>query len=465
MASEILIVDDEPDIRELIAGILSDEGYPTRTAMDSTTCMQAIRERCPGLVILDIWLQGSPLDGLEILELLKRDYPDLGVVMISGHGNIETAVTAIKMGAYDFIEKPFKSDRLILMVERALEARRLKRENEELKLRVADDGELIGVSQAIVQVRQAIERVARANSRILITGPVGSGKEIVARQIHLTSRRAPHPFVAINAANIAPDRMEEELFGTDESGTAARKIGVFEQAHGGTLFLDEICDMPLETQGKILRVLVDQSFSRVGGSTRVQVDVRVISATSKDPRTEISAGHFREDLYHRVNVVPIRVPSLAERREDIPMLVDHFMHRLAAAAGLPLRKVTEDAMAILQAEEWPGNVRQLRNVVERLLILGADDGANEITAERLGTEVLNLKPTGSGRSAPGASISLPLREAREIFEREYLMAQISRFGGNISRTAAFIGMERSALHRKLKSLGVNPGSNGDDVSH
>ena len=465
MASEILIIDDEPDIRDLMAGILNDEGYPTRVASDSTSCLQAIRERRPGLIILDIWLQGSPLDGLEILDVVKRDYPDLAVVMISGHGNIETAVTAIKKGAYDFIEKPFKSDRLILMVERALEAMRLRRENLELKLRVADDGELIGISPAIVGVRSTVEKVARANSRVLITGPAGSGKEVVARQIHASSRRERHPFVAINAASIAPERMEPELFGVEEAADQARKIGVFEQAHGGTLFLDEICDMPLETQSKILRVLVDQSFTRVGGTTRVQVDVRVICATSKDPRTEIEHGRFREDLYHRVNVVPIRVPSLSERREDIPALIEHFMARLSSAAGLPLRTVAPDAMAILQADDWPGNVRQLRNVVERLLILASDDGEGIITAEKLAGEVAKTSLSASTRSTGGHAISLPLREAREIFEREYLMAQISRFSGNISRTAAFIGMERSALHRKLKSLGVSPGLTADDVSH
>ena len=463
MASDILIVDDEADIRDLMAGILSDEGYATRVASCSDSCLKQVRERCPSLVILDIWLQGSKLDGLELLESVKREYPDLPVVMISGHGNIETAVAAIKRGAYDYIEKPFKSDRLIQIVERALEASRLKRENEELRLRVGDDAELVGESVAITQLRGLIEKVAPTGSRVLIQGPAGSGKETVARLIHKGSRRRRNAFVAINAATIAPERMELELFGIEQTQDSPSKIGVFEQAHGGTLFLDEVCDMPVETQNKILRVLVDQSFFRVQGSTRVQVDVRVISATSKNPRAEIAQGNFREDLYHRLNVVPIRVPSLAERREDIPMLVEHFMKSVSATAGLPLRIIGPDAMAALQAHDWPGNVRQLRNNIERLLILASGDPNTVITADRLPAEVGTSPLPGSGGLNGEPLISLPLREARELFEREYLLAQISRFGGNISRTAAFVGMERSALHRKLKSLGVNPGARNGEL--
>jgi len=463
MASDILIVDDEADIRDLMAGILSDEGYATRVASCSDTCLKLVRERCPALVILDIWLQGSKLDGLELLETIKREYPDLAIVMISGHGNVETAVAAIKRGAYDYIEKPFKSDRLILIVERALEASRLRRENEELRLRVGDDTEFVGESVAIAQLRGLIEKVAPTGSRVLIQGPAGSGKETVARLIHAGSRRQRNAFVAINAATIAPERMELELFGIEQTQDSPSKIGVFEQAHGGTLFLDEVCDMPIETQNKILRVLVDQSFFRVQGSTRVQVDVRVISATSKDPRAEITQGSFREDLYHRLNVVPIRVPSLAERREDIPMLVEHFMKSVSATSGLPVRVIGADAIAALQAHDWPGNVRQLRNNIERLLILASGDPGAVITADRLPAEVgTSSFPGGSGLNGEPL-ISLPLREARELFEREYLLAQISRFGGNISRTAAFVGMERSALHRKLKSLGVNPGSRNGEL--
>jgi two-component system nitrogen regulation response regulator NtrX len=454
IASEILIVDDEEDIRDLIAGILRDEGFTTRVAGDSDGALNAVRVRRPQLVVLDIWLQGSKLDGIQVLDTLKREQPDLPVIMISGHGTIETAVASIKKGAYDFIEKPFKADRLIHVVGRALEASRLRREVQELKLKAGDDSDMVGMSSAISQVRQAVEKIAPTNSRIFVTGPSGSGKEVVARLIHARSRRAGNAFVAINCATMAPSRIESELFGV-EAGEGARKTGMFELAHNGTLYLDEVADMPLETQGKILRVLVDQTFTRVGGTMRVQVDARVICSTTKDLRAEIAAGKFREDLYHRLNVVPVRVPSLAERRDDIPLLVAHFMKRLAATSGLATREIGDDAMAVLQSHTWPGNVRQLRNIVERLLILATDDAAQVISADLLPADLGSSAPWGGGGRGD-LVISLPLREAREIFERDYLVAQINRFGGNISRTAAFIGMERSALHRKLKSLGVGP---------
>ncbi|HEY8697914.1 MAG TPA: sigma-54 dependent transcriptional regulator [Rhizomicrobium sp.] len=454
-APEILIVDDEEDIRDLIAGILRDEGFETRVAADGEGACAAVRARRPHLVVLDIWLQGSRMDGIQVLDIVKREYPELPVVMISGHGTIETAVASIKKGAYDFIEKPFKADRLIHVVGRALEAARLRREVQELKLRAGDEVELVGSSSAISQLRQLVDKIAPTNSRVLITGPSGAGKEVVARLVHARSRRAGNAFVAINCATMAPDRIEAELFG-EETSDGPRKIGLFELAHNGTLYLDEASDMPLETQGKILRVLVEQTFTRVGGSARVQVDARVISSTTHDLRAEIVAGRFREDLYHRLNVVPVRVPSLSERREDIPPLVAHLMKRLSAASGLPIREIGEDAMAVLQAHDWPGNVRQLRNIVERLLILATDDAAQAISADLLPAELGADAPWNNGGKGD-LVISLPLREAREIFEREYLLAQINRFGGNISRTAAFIGMERSALHRKLKSLGVGPG--------
>jgi two-component system nitrogen regulation response regulator NtrX len=453
VAQEILIVDDEQDIRELISGILSDEGYETRVAADSESALTSMRQRRPQLLILDIWLQGSRLDGIQILEQVKREYPDLPVLMISGHGTIETAVSSIKKGAYDFIEKPFKADRLIHVAQRALEASRLRREVQELRLKAGDDADLIGTSSAVSQMRQQIEKIAPTGSRVLITGAAGAGKEVVARLIHANSRRAGNAFVAINCATMAPERIEAELFG-EESADGPKKIGLFELAHNGTLFLDEVADMPLETQGKILRVLVEQTFTRLGGTTRVQVDARVVSSTTADLRIEIADGQFREDLFHRLNVVPVRVPSLSERRDDIPSLVSHFMKRLSATSGLPMREIGEDAMAVLQAHNWPGNVRQLRNIVERLLILATDDAAQMISADLLPSD---LGSNGSWNGGRGDMvISLPLREAREIFEREYLLAQINRFGGNISRTAAFIGMERSALHRKLKSLGVGP---------
>ena len=458
IAAEILVVDDEEDIRDLVSGILRDEGYETRVAADSDSALAAVRQRRPQLVVLDIWLQGSRLDGIQVLDTIRREQPDLPVVMISGHGTIETAVASIKKGAYDFIEKPFKADRLIQVVGRALEAAKLKREVAELKLRAGDECDLIGQSSAISQLRQLIEKIAPTNSRVLIVGPAGAGKEVAARLIHARSRRCNNAFVAINCATMEPGRLEAELFGV-EGGEGARKTGLFELAHNGTLFLDEVADMPLETQGKILRVLVEQTFQRVGGTQRVQVDARLISSSTAELRTEIEAGRFREDLYHRLSVVPVRMPSLAERRDDIPMLVAHFMKRLSAGSGLPMRQIGEDAMAVLQAHGWPGNVRQLRNIVERLLILATDDAAHAVSADLLPADLGASVPWGGNRGGD-LVISMPLREAREIFERDYLVAQINRFGGNISRTAAFIGMERSALHRKLKSLGVGPNGNG-----
>ncbi|MDE1936392.1 sigma-54 dependent transcriptional regulator [Bradyrhizobium sp.] len=454
MASDILIVDDEADIRDLVAGILDDEGFATRTARDSDSALAEIASRRPSLVFLDIWLQGSKLDGLQLLEQIKRDHADLPVVMISGHGNIETAVAAIKRGAYDFIEKPFKSDRLILVATRALETSRLKREVKELKQLAPAASVMTGRSACMNQLRQTIERAAKANSRILIVGPSGSGKELAARTLHNMSTRADGPFVVINAAAITPERMEIELFGVEPNGEHARKTGALEEAHGGTLFIDEIGDMPRETQNKILRVLVDQTFQRQGGTAKVSVDVRIISSTARNLEEEIAAGHFREDLYHRLSVVPIRVPPLSERREDIPELIDYFMDQISAATGLPKRQIGQDAMAVLQSHVWPGNVRQLRNNVERVMILAGGGPEVIITADMLPQDVGSMVPAMPTSNNGEHIMGLPLREAREVFERDYLMAQISRFSGNISRTAEFVGMERSALHRKLKALGV-----------
>src|SRR3954468_10731706 len=455
MASEILVIDDEADIRELVAGILQDEGYDTRTARDSDSALNAIGSRRPNLLFLDIWLQGSKLDGLQLLDSVKEQNPELPVVMISDHGNIETAVSAIKRGAYDFIEKPFKADRLVLVANRALENSRLKREVRDLKQLSPLPTSLIGKSPAINQLRHTIEKVAPTNSRILIVGPSGAGKELTARTIHTASGRADGPFIVINAAAITPERMESELFGVEASnGAHERKVGALEEAHHGTLFIDEIGDMPRETQNKILRVLVDQTFQRVGGSTKVAVDVRIVSSTARNLEAEIAAGTFREDLYHRLSVVPVRVPPLAERREDIPLLVDHFMDQISQATGLPRRTIGEDAMAVLQSHDWPGNVRQLRNNVERLMILAGGDSSVVVDASRLPPDVGSMVPSMPNGNGGERLMGLALRDAREVFEREYLVAQISRFGGNISRTAEFVGMERSALHRKLKALGI-----------
>ncbi len=454
MPSDILIVDDEADIRELVAGLLEDEGHGTRVAANSDEALAEIERRRPQLVFLDIWLRDSRLDGLQILDAIKADHPEVPVVMISGHGNVETAVAAIKKGAYDFIEKPFKADRLMLIAERALEASRLQREVKDLRQRAGLASRIVGSSPAANQLRAAIERVAPTNSRVMISGPSGAGKELTARTLHATSARASGPFVVINAASMTPDRMEIELFGTEPVDGRGRLTGALEQAHGGTLFIDEVADMPRETQNKILRVLVDQNFTRVGGTARVHVDVRIVSSTARDLSLSIAEGAFREDLFHRLSVVPVSVPSLAERREDIPELVQHFVDQIATQTGLQRRPVGDDAMAVLQSHDWPGNVRQLRNNVERVMILAGGAPDSVITADLLPAEVGAMVPPMPNGSGGEQLLALALREAREIFERQYLEAQIGRFGGNISRTAEFIGMERSALHRKLKALGI-----------
>ncbi|QCK87474.1 sigma-54-dependent Fis family transcriptional regulator [Phreatobacter aquaticus] len=455
MAGDILIVDDEADIRDVVAGILDDEGYRTRTARHSDEALAAIEARRPNLIFMDIWMQGSKLDGLQLLDVVRERHPDMPVVMISGHGNIETAVSAIKRGAYDYIEKPFKSDRLVLVAERAIETSRLRREIRELRQISGQAAGLVGRSTAMNQLRQTIERVSPTNSRIMIFGASGSGKELTARTIHSTSARANGPFSVLNAAAMTPERFEIELFGTEAGEGVVRKVGALEEAHGGTLFLEEVADMPRETQNRILRVLVDQSFQRFGGTTRVQVDVRIISSTARDMQTEIAEGRFREDLFHRLAVVPIKVPSLAERREDIPELVEHFVEQLATVSGLPRRRIGDDAMAVLQSHDWPGNLRQLRNNIERVLILAGGDPDAVVDVSMLPPDVGSAAPSMPNGHGGEHLMALPLREAREAFEREYLAAQINRFGGNISRTAEFIGMERSALHRKLKALGVD----------
>lgn len=459
---DILITDDERDIRELVGDILRDEGFAVRLAANSEECMASIEEEPPALMILDIWLKDSKMDGIDILKSVKRDKPEIPIVIISGHGNIEIAVAAIKQGAYDFIEKPFNIDQLLVVIRRAMETSRLRRENTELRRKDVTSTDMIGSSAAFKALKSQLEKVTKSNGRVMLSGPAGAGKELAARFIHAESNRADGPFVSVNSASIEPERMEEVLFGRE---TAERGVepGLLEEANGGVLYFDEIADMPLGTQSKILRVLVDQQFQRVGGGDKVRVDIRVVSSSNRDLEMEIEAGNFRQELYHRLNVVPIRVPGLDERREDIPELAEHFIAGFNESQGLPIRKLSDEAVALLQTMHLPGNVRQLKNVVERVLILG--ESSDEIEPKELeGSEQGEVE---EGRIVlSGALATLPLREARELFEREYLLTQINRFGGNISRTATFVGMERSALHRKLKSLGVVTSSKaGTRVAH
>jgi two-component system nitrogen regulation response regulator NtrX len=460
-ANDVLIVDDEVDIRTAVAGILEDEGFATRTAGSGEEALEQVKTRAPAAIILDIWLEGSRLDGLQVLAACKSMRPHVPVVMISGHGTIETAVKAIQQGAYDFIEKPFEADRLILVLKRAMEAARLKRENLELRSRAGEPESLIGNSAAIVNLRRTVERVGPAGSRVLVTGPAGSGKEVVARQIHLSGTRAQAPFVVVNCAGLHPDRLNDVLFGAAATPEGDRSFGVFEMADGGTLMLDEVADMPLATQSRIIRILQDQRLERPDGHGPVELDVRVIATTNRDLRNEVKRGLFREELFYRLSVVPVQVPALTERREDIPDLARYLMDRAAASAGLPKRILGEDAMAALQTYPWPGNVRQLRNVIDWLLIMAPGSATDPIRADMLPAEITSDTPQMLKLQRSDEIMTLPLREAREMFEREYLMAQVIRYGGNISRTAEFVGMERSALHRKLKSLGVSADARGN----
>jgi len=459
MALDILVVDDEHDIRELVAGVLSDEGYDCRTAGDSTSALRMVDEKRPSVVLLDVWLHGSPMDGLEVLDAIKAREPDLPVIIFSGHGNIDTAVSAVSRGAMDFIEKPFEAERLLLLVARATETERLRRENARLREGIALAEEFTGNSSAINQVRATLKRVANTGSRVLISGPAGSGKEVAARLLHTWSPRAEKAFVTVNSARITPERFEQELFGEEVDGRLIRS-GLLEMADGGTLYFDEVADMPLSTQARILRVLTEQSFVRAGGNRQIGVDVRVVSSTARDLETEIAEKRFREDLYYRLNVVPVAVPPLSDRREDIPALAEHFFTRYAREQGLSPPEISAEALGAMQAYDWPGNVRQLRNVVERTVILAPRDRMARIEPDMLPGEVTG----GSNENGGGISslMGVPLREARESFEREYLRIQIRRFSGNISRTAGFIGMERSALHRKLKLLGMSERSLAGD---
>ena len=454
--SDILIVDDEKDIRELVADILEDEGYSTALAKDSDETFDVIKKDKPNLLILDIWLKDSPLDGIDILKSVKQNYPDIPVVIISGHGNIEIAVAAIKQGAYDFIEKPFNIDQLTVVISRAMETSRLRNENAALRHKDGEQTTMLGSSANFKLLKQQLDKVTVGNSRVMLTGPSGAGKEVAARYIHANSERASGAFVTVNSASVSPDKMEAVLFGT-EGKDRGSKPGLLEQANGGILFFDEIADMPLETQSKILRVLVEQQFQRVGGKDKISVDIRVLSSTNKDLQEEMEQGRFREELFHRLNVVPISVPALEARLEDIPELAAHFIDTLNATQGLSKRKISNAAMSYLQTRQWPGNIRELRNVLERALILGAGDGPIEVSELQSNSDA----PAAQKQNLVTDVITMPLREARETFEREYLLTQINRFGGNISKTANFVGMERSALHRKLKTLNVKPGDAND----
>lgn len=456
--NDILIVDDERDIRELIADILKDEGFETRLAANSDQAVAELNDREPDLMVLDIWLKDSRMDGIDILKQVKRNNPDVPVIIISGHGNIEIAVAAIKQGAYDFIEKPFNIDQLMVVVNRAMETSRLRRENSSLRRNGDRPSEMLGQSASFKRLRDNLDKVAKSNGRIMLAGEPGTGKEMAARYIHAHSPRVNAPFITVPCATIEPERMEEVLFGRE---TAERGIepGLLELAHGGVIYFDEVGDMPLGTQPKILRVLTEQQFTRAGGSDKVRVDLRVISSTNRDLPTEIASGRFRQELYDRLNVVPVAVPSLAERRDDIAILARYFIEQFHKTQGLTPRDLPEDTVAALQSMRWPGNIRQLRNVVERVLILAEETGPIQ-PAE---LEPQGATPDNSDALSLGPQVTaMALREAREMFEREYLLAQINRFGGNISRTAQFVGMERSALHRKLKSLGVVGGMRSDD---
>ncbi|MDC1383011.1 sigma-54 dependent transcriptional regulator [Candidatus Puniceispirillum sp.] len=455
MADDILIVDDERDIRSLISMTLEDEGYSTLLASNANEARNVLLKQPLKLAILDIWMRDSDMDGIELLEWVKSIYPDLPVLMISGHGTIETAVQAIQLGAYDFLEKPFKETRLLLMVERALNNARLAQENTELRARVEHDvnAELVGNSLTMRLIRQSVEKVAPTLSRVLIDGPSGSGKELLARAIHNQSNRSSERFVVANCARLANEHVDSELFGAENLQSHRRVVGLFEQAHRGTLYFDEICDLPLETQGKIVRAVNEQRFRRVGGNAEVLVDVRVVSASSRNLPSEISEGRLREDLYYRLGVVPLSMPSLADRREDVPLLAKYFNNQLAKRIGVQPIKLSDEILTALQDYDWPGNVRQIHNVIETLLIMAPNDRKQPLGLDLLPAEIKNVSRRGNNYYNEHL-MGLPLRDAREKFEKEYLETQLHRFNQSISQMATFVGMERSALHRKMKLLDI-----------
>ncbi|MBW1981005.1 MAG: sigma-54-dependent Fis family transcriptional regulator [Deltaproteobacteria bacterium] len=451
MRKTIMIVDDEPSIRSSLAGVLEDEGYRVVASSNGAEALKSIEEQMPDLVLLDIWMPG--MDGIETLKKIRSYYPGLQVVMISGHGTIETAVTATKLGAFDFIEKPLSLEKTLLSIQNALNFRQLKDDNIILRQKAERDYKITGSSPAIRQLRETIERVAPTQATVLITGENGTGKELVARAIHRLSPRSNRPLVEVNCAAIPEELIESELFGHEKgafTGANERRRGRFDLANNGTLLLDEIGDMSLKTQAKILRILQEQHFERVGGTKTIQVDVRIIAATNKNLEQRIKEGRFRQDLYYRLNVIPIHVPPLRERSEDIPLLVEDFIQEFTREGGLKEKHFSEAAIEVMKRQQWPGNVRELKNFVERLVILVPDD---IIDTPHLPESFLQGCPTPQTATA----LDQPtFRQAKAEFEKEYLRKKLEEHNWNISQTAESIGLERSHLHRKIKAYGVQP---------
>ncbi len=448
--NDILIVDDEKDIRDLIAEILKDEGFKVRVAGNSEDCLKEIDFKPPAVLLLDIWLKDSEMDGIDILKATKRNNPDIPILIISGHGNIEIAVAAIKQGAYDFVEKPFNTDQLLVVVKRAFEKSKLLQENLSLRKGGIDKELLVGQSAAFKSMQSQLEKVSSSNARVMLSGEAGSGKEVAARIIHNNSTRSSAPFIVINCSSSGSEGFDEILFGVEKDEKVFLQ-GLLEKAKGGTVLFDEISELPIVIQKQLLKCLNNESFERKNGKSKVKIDFRVISSTNKNLSPLIEDNKFSNELYHRLNVIPIRIPSLEDRREDISLLINHFVSQFHVEQGLPVREISEDALAFLQTMQWPGNIRQLRNLIERVLILGVDKDSIKV-AEFVSKEEKVTEKIGLNMDPNLAS--LPLRDAREHFERDYLLLQINRFGGNISKTASFVGMERSALHRKLKSLNI-----------
>ena len=450
MTNEILVIDDNSDIRKLISSILKDKGFMVREAANFNQAVFEINKKLPDVAIIDVKLDKGDNDGIELLIHLKKIDDDVPVIMISGHANVQMAVDSLKFGAFEFIQKPFSSERLINFTDRAVENINLKKEKRALESKLYHSYDIIGLSQSIEKVRSLIDKIGSTESRIFISGPAGSGKELVARQIHNKSSRSKKPFVVVNGALLSPQKYEQELFGSENTNETIN-YGFFEKAKDGTLLIDEISEIPLETQAKILRVLIDQKFKRVNGSKEINVNVRIISTSSKNIREEIEKGNFREDLYHRLNVVPIFLPALKDRSEDIPLLLNYFSKKIAELNGISETKLDTN-FDLFYKYEWPGNVRELRNLVERISILSINENSNNIN--QLVQDSLSQKGISADTDANENVLTYPLKEAREKFEKNYLASQLKKHKGNISKTAEFVGMERSALHRKLKSLGI-----------